>query len=180
MFNNQTVLPALSNFKAIKKFLKTDLEYGILVDFQLAEIGHIIKDLKDNNKKILIHIDLIKGLKADEYGAIHLIQNHQVDGIISIKPKVIETAKKRGIKTMQRIFLKDSISLHQSLQIINRTEPDCVEILPGISSDILKNIKSSIPYPVYCGGLITTQDQVDACLENGASGVTSSNTDLWI
>ncbi|PAT01282.1 hypothetical protein CI105_07435 [Candidatus Izimaplasma bacterium ZiA1] len=179
MFNGQTRLPALSDFKAIKKFVKSDLEYGILVNFQLAELKSVIDTLKAANKKVLIHVDMIRGLANDEFGAIHLIQNYKVDGLISIKPKVIETAKKRKVIAIQRVFLKDSLSFHRSLDIVKKADPDCLEVLPAMSGNIIKEIKDYVHIDVFCGGLISSEMQIKDCLESGASGITISNSDFW-
>ena len=180
MFQGQERLPALSNFSMIKAFLKTDITYCILVDFQLAEIGNIIEDLKEKGRKVLVHIDMIKGLSADEYGAIHLIQNYRVDGIISIKPKVISTCKKRNVIGMQRIFLKDSISLKRSLEVISKSKPDCLEILPATNTDVIQYIKDTLQCEVFSGGLLSSEAHVQECLKAGAIGVTVSNPDLWL
>lgn len=179
MFNNQERLPALSTFNAIKAFLKTDLEYGILVDFQLAEIGYIVESLHEANKKVLIHVDMIKGLKPDKYGAIYLIQQLKVDGLISIQPQVIQVAKDRGVIGMQRIFLKDSFSFKKSLEVVRKSQPDCVEVLPAISGKIISVIHEYVNLEVYCGGLLQSEEQIQDCLDSGAVGVTVSNPQLW-
>lgn len=176
---NQKILPAISNFKDMKIFMNSDITYCILMDFQLAELGSIIEELKSIGKKVLIHIDLIKGLKPDEFGAIHLIQNHKIDGIISIKPGPILVAKKRHIIGIQRVFLKDSLSLQRSYKIIEKIQPDYLEILPAISSNILADIKQKTQLNIYCGGLIQSQNEIQECLNNGATGVTTSNHTLW-
>lgn len=179
IFDGQQRLPALSNFKLIKEFLKTDIKYCLLVDFQLAEIGPIISELKSHNRKVLVHIDMIKGLSADEYGAIYLIQNHRVDGIVSIKPKVISLCKKRNVIGMQRVFLKDSISLKRSILILRKSKPDCLEILPAISTGVIQHIKDELNCEVFSGGLISSEKQVQDCLKAGAAGITVSNPNLW-
>lgn len=180
IFEGQQRLPALSNFTMIKTFLKTSIKYCILVDFQLAQIGDIIELLKNNNRKVLVHIDMIRGLTADEYGAIHLIQNYHVDGIISIKPKVILTCKKRKIIGMQRVFLKDSISLKRSLEVISKSQPDCLEILPAVSTGVIKYIKEKLGCEVFSGGLLSSEAQIQACLKAGAMGITVSKPNLWL
>ncbi|MGS0971671.1 MAG: glycerol-3-phosphate responsive antiterminator [Candidatus Izemoplasmataceae bacterium] len=179
IFQGQRRLPAISDFKSLKKFLKSDLVYGIIVDFQLAEIGDIIEEFRNNHKKVLVHIDMIHGLTPDEFGAIHLIQNHHVDGIISIKPKVIMTAKKRKVIAMQRIFLRDSLSFNKSLDFVSRSKPDCVEVLPAISGELLRTIKRSVQIPLFCGGLISSEEQIQDCFDSGADGITVSNSTLW-
>ena len=180
IFEGQQRLPALSNFNMIKAFLKTDIKYCILVDFQLAQIGEVIELLKSNDRKVLVHIDMIRGLSADEYGAIHLIQNYRVDGIISIKPRVILTCKKRKVIGMQRVFLKDSISLKRSLEVIEKSQPDCLEILPAVSTPVINYIKDKLKCEVFSGGLLSTEEQVQACLNAGAIGITVSKEELWL
>jgi glycerol uptake operon antiterminator len=176
---SQKVLPAVSNFKALKVFLQSDIEYCILMDFQLAELEDIVKELKSHHKKVLIHIDLIKGLTANEFGAIYLIQKLKIDGIISTKYQALLLAKKRNIIAIQRIFLKDSLSLDKSLDVVNKVHPDYLEILPAISNIILETVIKRTNLKVFCGGLIQNKAQVDECLQNGATGITTSKTELW-
>jgi len=175
----QKILPALSSFKSIKEFIKSSIVYCILVDFQLAELEDIILELKSHNKKVLVHIDLIKGIAANEFGAIFLIQKLRVDGIISTKHQPILVAKKRNVISIQRIFLKDSISLDKSLIVVEKVKPDYLEIMPAISNSILTTIIERTHLKVFCGGLIQTKEQIQTCLDNGAIGVTTSNIDLW-
>lgn len=176
----QQIIPAISDFKSLRKFIKTDISYCVLMGFQLAELHHVVQELHEHNKNVILHIDLIKGLSSDEYGAIHAIQNLKVDGIISIKPNVIQLAKKRHILGVLRIFLKDSMSLQKSLQVISHTAPDFVEVLPAIGGSILSHIKDNVTVDIICGGLISSKEQIDECLTSGAKAVTISDSTLWI
>ena len=98
---------------------------------------------------------------------------------ISIKPKVIELCKKRGVLGILRFFLKDTLSLQQSLEILKRVEPDAVEVLPAVKTDIIDRIKANTGAKVLMGGLIQTEAQVDNCIHDGAIAVTVSKTELW-
>ena len=80
---------------------------------------------------------------------------------------------------MQRIFLKDSISLKRSIEVIKKSQPDCLEILPAVSTDIIKYIKDALQCEVFSGGLISSEEQVQDCIKAGAIGITVSNPDLW-
>lgn len=174
-----SILPAISDFKRLKYFLKTDFPVCILMDFQLAELEDIVNELKRNNKKVFIHIDLIKGLSSDEFGAIYLAQKLHVDGIISIKPSVIMLAKKRNIIAIQRVFLKDTLSLNRSISLANKTEPDYLEILPAMANTILTRIIEETNSKIICGGLISSKKDINDCLNQGAVSVTTSNPNLW-
>ncbi len=176
---NQRIIPAISNHKNMKTFLESDLKYGILMNFQLAQLEDLVKVMKKNNKKVLIHSELIKGLSSDEYGAIYLIQTLNVDGIISSKPKVIEVCKKRSVIGIYRFFIKDSISLEQSLDIGRRLNPSFVEILPSTCYELIPYIKKKIACEVLMGGLIKNETQVERCFSHGAIALTTSDADLW-
>jgi len=177
---NQKIIPAISDFKKLNQFLKSDLQYGILMNFQLAQLEDLIAKMKHNHKKVLIHSELIRGLSSDEYGAIYLIQSLQVDGIISSKPRVIEVCQKRGVLGIYRFFIKDTISLNQSLDIGIRLKPDYVEILPSSCFELVQEIKEKLHCQVLLGGLIRSKHQMEQCFNHGALAVTTSNPDLWI
>lgn len=176
---NQRVIPAIYNHKKMKTFLESDLKYGILMNFQLAQLDELVTLMKKSNKKVLIHSELIKGLSSDEYGAIYLIQSLHIDGIISSKPKVIEVCRKRGILGIYRFFLKDTISYNQSIDIGRRLRPSFVEILPSSCYELIPDIKEQLNCEVLVGGLIKNKTTIDKCLEHGAIAVTSSDTSLW-
>lgn len=180
MFEGQTVIPAISSHQDLDKFLKTDLEFGILMSFQLAQLPELVHTMQKHGKKVLVHLDMIKGLASDPYGAIYLIQKLRVHGIISIKPKVIELCKKRGVLGILRFFLKDTLSLHQSFDILKRVEPDAVEVLPAVKTDIIDRIRANTGAKVLMGGLIHSRTQIDQCIDDGAIAVTVSNPELWI
>ena len=180
MIINQKIIPAISNHQALKTFLSLDYTYGILMNFQLAQLPDLIKEMKKYGKKVLIHSELIKGLSSDEFGAIFLIQSLNVDGIISSKPKVIEVCNKRKVIGIFRFFLKDSAALEQSLAMTRKLDPSYIEILPASSLELIKTIKSEVHSEIFMGGLIQTKHHIKSCLEAGASAVTTSNPDLWI
>jgi len=178
-FMNEQVIPAISSHKKLREFLESDLNIGILMNFQLAQLESIVRQMKENNKIVLIHSELIKGLASDEYGAIYLIQELKVDGIISSKPRVIEMCKKRNVMGVYRFFIKDTISLEQSIDIGQRLRPDFVEILPASCFDLIDEIKHKLGCDVWMGGLIKTQGQIKQCFKHGAIAITTSNTELW-
>ncbi len=179
MLFGQKIIPAIGNHQDMKKFLSTPLIYGLLMNFQLAQLPELIEIMRKNQKKILIHSELIKGLSSDEFGAIYLIQSLKVDGIISSKPKVIEICKKRGVIGILRFFLKDTISLNHSLEIAQKIEPDYLEILPALSIEIIPVIKNALHTEILMGGLLQTKEQICKCLSHGAVAVTTSNPAFW-
>lgn len=174
MINKQKILPALSSMKEVEKFLKSEDIYGILMNLHLGLLDGIIKEAHTKGKKILLHLDLTRGLTADVCGCEYACQVLLVDGIISTKTKVIESAKKCGKIAILRFFLIDSKSLEKGISICNSTQPNYVEVLPGIAYEIIPYIKEQVSCEIMCGGLIKTMEQVEKCIKAGACAVTIS------
>ena len=86
----QTCLPAISKMKDFENFLKSNLEYCILMDFHISLLEDMVKMAHENSKKVFVHLDLIKGVATDEAGCEYVCQRMRVDGVISTKVKVIE------------------------------------------------------------------------------------------
>ena len=179
MFANQHVIPAISNHQDLKVFLAGPAVYGVLMNFQLAQLEGLVRQVKNAGKKAIIHSELIRGLASDEYGAIYLIQSLGVDGIISSKPKVIETCRKRGVPGIFRFFLKDGISLRQSLEIAIKLKPSMIEVLPAYGLDLVPMIARETGADILLGGLIPSKAFIRTCLDKGAKAVTTSNRDFW-
>ena len=173
------VIPAIRNMKDFEKVLKSDHQKIIFLETRLSQVESTVKYAKQHGKEVFMHVDLIQGLKVDEYGLEYLVNNVKVDGIISTRANVIAFAKKRNIIGIQRLFALDSHALDHNLDVCRKIKPDYIEVLPGIIPDIIKEIKNSTGIPVIAGGLIRTQQDVDNAIQYGAHAVTTSNTDLW-
>ncbi len=171
----QVCLPAISSMKDYERFLKSELEVCIIMDFHISLLEQMLKDAHALKKSVIVHLDLIKGIGLDEYGCEYVIQKMKADGIISTKPKVIECAKKHHTKAIQRIFLIDTRSLNKGLASVEVSRPDYVEVLPAIAYDILENIKKRIDVPLIAGGFIRSEDMIDEAIAHGVDLVSTSD-----
>ncbi|MBR3217524.1 MAG: glycerol-3-phosphate responsive antiterminator, partial [Exiguobacterium sp.] len=145
----------------------------------MSRLDSISKLLRKHDKKVFIHMDLIQGMKADEYATEYVCQTFKPFGIISTKGNVIVKAKQNDVVTVQRLFLIDSTSLEKSIKHIERSKPDYIEVLPGIVPKYIQRVKEKTGIPVFAGGLIETKEEVEAALDAGASVITTSNRKLW-
>ncbi|MEC5425387.1 glycerol-3-phosphate responsive antiterminator [Virgibacillus sp. C22-A2] len=173
------VLPAVRKMKDFEKALETSNESVVFLETRLTQLKSMVNYTKRARKKALIHFDLIQGLKADEYGMEFLIREVKPDGILSTRGNIISLAKKHKLLAIQRVFLLDSSALEHNLKLIDRFNPDCVEVLPGIVPTMIEQIRTETNLPVIAGGLITNNEEVHAALKAGAVGVSTSNRDLW-
>ncbi|API94340.1 glycerol-3-phosphate responsive antiterminator GlpP [Virgibacillus sp. 6R] len=165
--------------KDFDKALETGYPTIVILETRLSQIKSLVSYTKKSNKNILIHFDLIQGLKSDDYGMEYVLREIKPDGILSTRANVIRMAKKHGLLAIQRMFLLDSLALEQNLKLIENAQPDCIEVLPGLMPTMIQHINEQTNLPVIAGGLIKTIDQVREALEAGAVAISTSNTDLW-
>ncbi|MFC7321926.1 glycerol-3-phosphate responsive antiterminator [Halobacillus campisalis] len=175
----QKVLPAVKNMKDFEKLLETTTEYIIILESRLGNLHKVVRAAQKAGKKVLIHVDLIQGLKADDYGMEFLGRVVKPDGVISTRSHVIQQAKKYKMISIQRLFLIDSQAVEHNVAIIKKVKPDYVEVLPGIVPGMIKEVKDQIGASVIAGGLIRTEDEVNSAIESGASAVSTSRSELW-
>lgn len=100
-------------------------------------------------------------------------------GIISTRSNVIAKAKQKKIYAIQRLFLLDTSAMEKSMEFVGKHKPDFIEVLPGIVPSLIKEIKEKTGIPIFAGGFIRTEEDVEQALKAGAVAVTTSNTKLW-
>jgi len=179
MLDSQRIFPAARTIKEFKDLLKSDFEYIIFLDIHLSQLNQIGALAKAHGKKLFIHLDLVQGLSGDKFGVEFAQKECNPYGILSTKPNVIMAAKSKGMVTVQRVFLLDSQSFKKSCALLEKTNPDFVELLPGALTKMIVQFKEAIHIPILAGGFIETADEVRAALEAGAVGITTSRKGLW-
>lgn len=176
---DQKILPASINMKEFEHFLKSPYEIGIFLDMHIGQLKNISRLAKENGKKMIYHVDLIHGIKNDEYSTEYICQEFKPYGLISTKSGVILKAKQKGVIAVQRIFLIDSHALENGYKLIGKTLPDFIELLPGAMPQMIKEVKERVNIPIFAGGLIRTPEDVQNALDAGASAITTSKRELW-
>jgi glycerol uptake operon antiterminator len=178
-FHNQLILPAARKMKDLEKLLHLDYEYIVMLETHISQIKSIVDLTRAHGKKLLLHADLIEGLKNDEYAAEYLSQVIKPAGIVSTRAGVITKTKQNGLLAIQRIFLLDTNALDKSYELLKRTKPDYIEVMPGVMPHIIAEVYEQTGIPIFAGGLIRTVNDVELAIQAGASAVTTSNAELW-
>lgn len=146
----------------------------------IFDLPRIVEQAKRYGKLAFLDIDLIKGIGKDAAGIQFLVQESQIDGVITTHGNLIRCARKEGLASIQRIFVLDSASLAGGLSVIEKSQPDALEILPGlILPKIMKRIREKTSIPVIAGGLITQEKEVRDILACGAIGISTSSSRLF-
>ncbi len=178
-FLSQKVIPAARSLKDFEQLMAAETEYVVMLQVHLSQAKYVTSLAKKSGVKVLLHADLIQGLRSDEHGAQFLCQEVRPEGLISTHAQVVATAKKRGLLAVQRIFLLDSQSLETSYRVVQSVKPDWIEVLPGVLTDVIREVADKTQIPVLAGGFIRTTEDVDGAIRAGAMAVTSSDKALW-
>jgi glycerol uptake operon antiterminator len=176
---NQRILPAVKQMKELEKLLPTSLEYIVLLGGRIGHLKPMVELAHQHHKKVLLHADLIDGLKNDEYAAEFLCQQIRPAGLISTRTIVIQKTNQNGLLSIQRCFLIDSGAVDKSIELAEKSKPDFIEVLPGIVSHLITEVRTRTGIPVIAGGLIRSKHEVDVALNAGATAITTSRQDLW-
>jgi glycerol uptake operon antiterminator len=129
-------------------------------------------------KKLFVHIDLADGIGKDEFG-IKYLSDLGADGIISTRTNIIKIAKRLGVFAIQRFFIVDSRSIDTTIESVNVSKADVIEIMPGTIYKVIQKIKNSVEMPIVAGGIIETKEEVDTAIESGAIAVSTGKKELW-
>lgn len=178
-FLDQKIIPAAKSINQIDKAFASPFEYIVLLEMHISQLLPVKREAERLGKKIVIHADLIQGLKTDNYAADFLCNEIKPAGIISTRSNIILKAKQSNIIAIQRVFLIDTIALEKSYSLIENTKPDFIELLPGVIPHMIKEVFEQTRIPIITGGLIRGMEEVETAIDAGAVAVTTSDRNLW-
>jgi len=173
------IIAAVRNDNELDTAIKSPVTTIFLLHADIFNIKSNVEKIKDNGKIVMVHMDLLEGLGRDQRAMDYIRQYIQPHGIITTKSSNIKYAKEIGLFSIQRFFLVDSQSFELTIKTAHSSQPDMIEIMPGIVPTVLNRICSRIKIPVIAGGLIETKDDIMEALKSGAQGASTGKIDLW-
>lgn len=178
-FNQNPIVAAVRDEKQLNDAIKSPCEVIFILKSNIMNFKQKIRAVKESNKIVFIHIDMIEGLGSDHAALEFICKDDKPHGIITTRSNLIKYSKALGLCTIQRFFLIDSLSLNTAISMAKENQPDAVEIMPGIIPSVIEKIKENILSPIITGGMISTKDDVINALKAGAFAVSVSKNDIW-
>ena len=175
---NSKVIAAVRNDAELKDAIKSDVCIIFMLAPNIEDIKLQAELVHSAGKKIFIHIDLAVGIGKDEYG-MRFVKNVGVDGVISTRTNMIKMASKLNMHTVQRFFIVDSHSIDTSIEALNQSKAEMIEIMPGTLSKVISRMKDKIDVPIIAGGLIETKAEIDGVLSCGAAAISTGKKEFW-
>lgn len=179
IFQKNSVIAAVRNINDIREAVDSKCEVIFLMTGHIFNIKDTVEIVKEKNKRIFIHVDLIKGVAQDKEGIKYLGQVVKPDGIVTTKRQLISCAKNENMLAIHHIFMIDTHAYLNGIKSIHQNEPDAIEIMPGLMPRVVKDLSKQIDCPIIAGGLIKSQSEVNNIIEAGAVAASISDKSLW-
>ena len=180
ILKNSPVIAALRNVEDVRIEGLSNVGVLFVLGGTIFNLPTLVEQAESFEKLVFVDIDLIKGVGKDASGIRYLARESHVHGIITTKSNLIKSAQKEDLISIQRIFVLDSESLTGGLNVVDKSKPDAIEVLPGlILPKIMDRIRSRSSVPVIAGGLITTQQEIQEIFSSGAIGISTTSAKLF-
>lgn len=173
------IIAAVRNEADVQEAILSPVSTIFLLHADIFNLQNMVERIKEAEKCVIIHIDFLDGISRDNRAIDYISEVIRPHGIISTKNSTIRYAMGKGMFTIQRVFLIDSLSYENSVKTAQATNPDMVEVMPGIMPNIIKRITQHISVPVIAGGLIEAKEDVIEILNAGALAVSTGKKELW-
>ena len=175
------VIPALRRAEDLPLALSAPSGAVFLLNADLLNLRRLVAHCHAAGKAVFVHYDLIAGLSADRSGVAFLGRHARPDGLITTRTSVTRFSMEAGLKTVLRIFALDSAALDTALEVIRRTTPHAVEVLPALlPAWVFARIREVHRGPLIAGGLVRDHGDVRRVLAAGATAVSASHAPLWL
>jgi len=180
ILKNSPVIAALRNVEDVRIEGFSNVGVLFVLGGTIFDLPSLVKQAESFEKLVFVDIDLIKGVGKDASGIRYLARESHVHGVITTKSNLIKSAQKEGMISIQRIFILDSESLAGGLNVVDKSRPDAIEVLPGlILPKIMDRIRARTSVPVIAGGLITKLQEIEEILSSGAIGISTTSAKLF-
>lgn len=179
IIDKNPIIAAVRDIKRMEEAGKSPIECIFLMTGDILTIEDCVKTARSYKKSIFLHVDLIKGVANDTEGVKYIAQRVKPDGIVSTKSHLIRMAKKEGLFAVQHFFLIDTHAYETSIRSILETEPDAIEIMPGLMPRVIADIKIKTEYPIVAAGLVKSRREAKKVIDAGAHAVAIGEPELW-
>ncbi|WP_237762766.1 glycerol-3-phosphate responsive antiterminator [Paenibacillus sp. A3] len=176
---DKRIIPAVRKAEDLQAACASEWPVVFLLIGDLVTAGEYVETALKAGKNVFLHVDFIAGLGSDPIVMKYVAERWRPTGIISTKSHLVKQAKKNGLAAIQRLFLIDTSALEHGIHNIGQSEPDAVEIMPGLIPRVITQLRRSISMPIIAGGLIHDHAEIDMALQAGASAVSMGSRKLW-
>lgn len=178
LVEHQTIA-AVQREEDLELALGSEANIVFLLTGSIFNIQDLVDRVKNAGKHVFLHMEFIEGIAPDKSGVAYMAQHVKPTGIISTKSNLIRVAKDWKLMAIQRIFLIDRSAVARGIKAVEQSQPDAIEVMPGIMPRIIREMTNMTPLPIIAGGLVGNQEEIDEALRAGALAVSAGTSQLW-
>lgn len=172
------IIMAIYGIDRLKTALTSRAQVCIIANIDLIKLQPVIALLAKADKYVIVNIDSCSGLSQDK-GGIDYIAETGAMGLLSTRLQTVQRAKKSGLVTMQKIFVTDRSTWLRSLNALEQSEPDYVQLMPAPMLALIPQADRQRLPPIVASGFVGHEGDIRSALGNGATAVSSSDSALW-
>ncbi len=178
-FEEYPVIAAVRTPEDFESALESKVKIFFMVGGDVFRVRKQIGEIKARGDIIFFHMDLVEGIGKDASGIRFAKEEFGIEGVQSTKTHILKMAKHEKLITVHRLFVTDFQSLQSGLNLAKISNPDFLELTPGILPRIVKMVKSEQTLPIISSGLVSTAEDVSTLIAAGASNIVCSTRELW-
>ncbi|GAB2718170.1 glycerol-3-phosphate responsive antiterminator [Paenibacillus thermoaerophilus] len=173
------IIASITNPEQVEAAVRSSVKRVNLVAGNILRLGELIGSLRAHGKQVYVHLEMVNGLGRDRYAVEYLAHTFGIDGIVSTKSNAIAAARQVGIKSIQRIFAIDTTAVETAIKMVGQSQPDEVELMPGLMPRVIRELKDVVRQPLIAGGLIRSEEEIRTALDSGADYVSIGDQRFW-
>ncbi len=180
LLENNPIIAAIKDDQGLEKAIQSPCEIIFVLYGNLINISWIVDKIHHANKYAIVHVDLIDGTSSKEIVVDFIKSTTKAHGIISSRAPLLKAAKEKGLYTIHRFFLIDSLSYHNLPKQYAASHADVIEIMPGcVIPKVLAWVQNLMHMPIIASGLVCEKEDAVAALKAGAVAVSTSSPEIW-
>ena len=175
------IIPSCVNNGQLKYAAEeTDYEYIMLKMGDIFTVRKMANYLHSRGKKMMVHLDSLKGVTRDSTG-FEFLKKSGVDSVITMKSRQIRMIKDSGITAVLGCFIVDSASLEQTIINTHSNKPDAIIVMPMTVPDtVYEKIREACDVTILAGGLGVNREIIRHVLDQGVSACAVTDAEMFL
>lgn len=168
LLSGDCIIPSVTSVEELNFFLKhTQHPWVCLKMGDINSLVSIISTIHKHDRKVMLHLDSVKGINKDKEG-IRWLKRIGTDAVITMKSQHIKMIRDQNLYAILGSFIVDSASVNQTVQNIRTNKPDAVLIMPmSIPHSIYETLQAEHTC-ILAGGLGTEHSIIQQSLDCGS------------
>lgn len=178
LLRDYPILAVVYGEEPLSAFIASSSRVAFVGNVDLFTLKDVAGRISANGKLVVVNIDMVPGLKADEVG-IDYLTSIGVRAVATKDAELIPLINNAGSLSFLKSYLTNRSNLADIAEQIRRTEADVVQVQPAPILDVLTQPELASLNEFIAAGFIQTADDARRALDHGAFAVSTRSEDLW-